>query len=238
MAVCAYILDKNDNLLLTKRPDWLKIFPNVWVMPGGIVEYQERMDIGLFREIEEEIGLTFEYVDDKNPDENVKMTSPLRFDHPSDEIEANMKPFYLYESVTRHLFDQNDLNQLPGYQQTPIEKEEFEQRPPPSQHLCLFYKIKIDETFERILIEMNKAEVQVLAWASLPQLAEAFKGNHSKLQHAYEYDPSIFMHEKSNCVVNSDRLWPLFEENLYSEGLAKGHWLAINHLLRTEGFKV
>lgn len=105
MAVCAYILDKNDNLLLTKRPDWLKIFPNVWVMPGGIVEYQERMDIGLFREIEEEIGLTFEYVDDKNPDENVKMTSPLRFDHPSDEIAANMKPFYLYESVTRHLFD-------------------------------------------------------------------------------------------------------------------------------------
>jgi 8-oxo-dGTP pyrophosphatase MutT (NUDIX family) len=105
MAVCAYILDKNDNLLLTKRPDWLKIFPNVWVMPGGIVEYQERMDIGLFREIEEEIGLTFEYVDDKNPDENVKMISPLRFDHPSDEIEANMKPFYLYESVTRHLFD-------------------------------------------------------------------------------------------------------------------------------------
>lgn len=115
MAVCAYILDKNNNLLLTKRPDWLKIFPNVWVMPGGIVEYQERLDIALFREIEEEIGLTLEYVDDDKPDENIKMTSPLKFDHPTDEISANMKPFYLYESVTRHLFDQNDLNQLPGY---------------------------------------------------------------------------------------------------------------------------
>ena len=64
LAVCSYILDKNNNLLLTKRPDWLKIFPNVWVLPGGVVEYGERMDIANFREIEEEIGLTFEYMDE------------------------------------------------------------------------------------------------------------------------------------------------------------------------------
>ena len=41
MAVCCYILDKNKNLLITKRPDHLKIFPNVWVLPGGMVDFQE-----------------------------------------------------------------------------------------------------------------------------------------------------------------------------------------------------
>jgi isopentenyldiphosphate isomerase len=39
MAVCAYIMDRNNNLMITKRPEHLKIFPNVWVLPGGIVEY-------------------------------------------------------------------------------------------------------------------------------------------------------------------------------------------------------
>ena len=38
MAVCCYVMDKDKNLMLTKRPEHLKIFPNVWVLPGGIVE--------------------------------------------------------------------------------------------------------------------------------------------------------------------------------------------------------
>ncbi len=39
VAVCCFILDKDKNLMLTKRPQHLKIFPNVWVLPGGLVEY-------------------------------------------------------------------------------------------------------------------------------------------------------------------------------------------------------
>ena len=167
MAVCSYILDKNKNLLLTKRPDWLKIFPNVWVLPGGVVELKERMDIANFREIEEEIGLTFEYPDEDKPGKKLKWISPLHWDHP-EYIDATIEPFYLYESVTRRVFDSEDINELPGYKMDPIEQEQVEARPPPSQHLCLFYKIDIDESFDRIMIEMNKSEVQAAAWASLP----------------------------------------------------------------------
>ena len=47
--------------MITKRPDHLKIFPNVWVLPGVMVEFQEELEIALFRELEEEVGLTFEF---------------------------------------------------------------------------------------------------------------------------------------------------------------------------------
>ena len=79
MAVCCYVLDKHKNLMLTKRPDHLKIFPSVWVLPGGIVEFQESLEMGVFRELEEEVGLTLEFQDD-DPSKKVIMTSPMRFD--------------------------------------------------------------------------------------------------------------------------------------------------------------
>ncbi len=154
MAVCCYIMDKNNNLLLTKRPDHLKIFPSVWVLPGGIVEYQEPLEIAIFREVEEEIGLTFEFTDEA--EQKVRMISPLRFDQP-DEIPVTFEPFYLYESVTRGVLDQ--VMHLTGYKDRAEDIEDREMRAPPSQHLCLFYKAKIDESFDRILLELNKAEV-------------------------------------------------------------------------------
>ena len=67
MAVCCYIMDKNNNLMLTKRPSHLKIFPNVWVMPGGIVDMRETLEDAIFREIEEEVGITMEYTDENDP---------------------------------------------------------------------------------------------------------------------------------------------------------------------------
>ena len=75
MAVCCYIMDRNKNLLVTKRPEFIKIFPNVWVLPGGLVEYQEDLEIACMREVEEEVGLTFESHEDGH-----RMISPLRFD--------------------------------------------------------------------------------------------------------------------------------------------------------------
>jgi 8-oxo-dGTP pyrophosphatase MutT (NUDIX family) len=60
MAVCSYILDKDNHLLLTKRPSWLSIFPNAWVMPGGSVDFNEKFEYSCLREIEEEVGLTIE----------------------------------------------------------------------------------------------------------------------------------------------------------------------------------
>jgi hypothetical protein len=84
------------------------------------------------------------------------MISPLRFDQP-DEISVTFEPFYLYESVTRGVLDQ--VMHLTGYKDRPEDIEDREMRAPPSQHLCLFYKAKIDESFDRILLELNKAEV-------------------------------------------------------------------------------
>ena len=79
VAVCCFILDKDKNLMITKRPQHLKIFPNVWVLPGGLVEFKESLEIALFRELEEETGLTFEFRDDEES-KGVRMISPLRFD--------------------------------------------------------------------------------------------------------------------------------------------------------------
>jgi 8-oxo-dGTP pyrophosphatase MutT (NUDIX family) len=205
IAVCCFILDKNKNLMITKRPQHLKIFPNVWVLPGGLVEFQESLELALFRELEEETGLTFEFRNDEE-NEGVRMISPLRFDQP-DELAVKFAPYYLYESVTHNVLDQ--VAHLSGYQDRPPQAEG---RPPVSQHLCLFYKAQIDESFERILIEVCKAEVHRLVWAGLPQLADAFKGKHSTIP-GFEYDPSVLLHEAPNCQVKTDRLWPLFQEN-------------------------
>jgi len=108
MAVCCYIMDKDDNLLLTKRPDFLKIFPNVWVLPGGIVEYKETLEDAIFREIEEEVGMTLEYTDDYDPKcDTFQMCSPLRHDQEI-PIPVTFEPFYLYESVTKSILGSVD----------------------------------------------------------------------------------------------------------------------------------
>lgn len=81
LAVCCYIMDKSNRLLLTKRPVNLKIFPNRWVLPGGIVDFMEPLEFACFREVEEEVGLTFEYTNDSDPECNsFHLTSPLHHD--------------------------------------------------------------------------------------------------------------------------------------------------------------
>jgi 8-oxo-dGTP pyrophosphatase MutT (NUDIX family) len=183
MAVCCYVMDKDKNLLVTKRPDHLKIFPSVWVLPGGIVEPHEPLEIGLFRELEEEVGLTLEYRDDVNNTGDVIMTSPLHFDHP-DELAVRFEPYYLYESVTHNVIDQ--VLDLPGYKERPEDIEAREKQPPAAQHLCLFYKAQIDESFDRIMLSLNKHEVQRAGWCSLEQLRDTFNlKSYSTFQKAF-----------------------------------------------------
>jgi len=57
MAACAYVLDRDNKLLLTRRPSSLRIFPQAWVLPGGIIEYGETFEEACLREVSEEIGL-------------------------------------------------------------------------------------------------------------------------------------------------------------------------------------
>ncbi|XP_067266573.1 nucleoside diphosphate-linked moiety X motif 17 [Chanodichthys erythropterus] len=57
VGVAVLLQSSNQRLLLTRRASSLRIFPNVWVPPGGHVELDEKLlDAGL-RELQEETGL-------------------------------------------------------------------------------------------------------------------------------------------------------------------------------------
>ncbi|XP_051999259.1 nucleoside diphosphate-linked moiety X motif 17 isoform X1 [Xyrauchen texanus] len=57
VGVAVLLQSANQKLLLTRRSSSLRIFPNVWVPPGGHVELDEKLlDAGL-RELQEETGL-------------------------------------------------------------------------------------------------------------------------------------------------------------------------------------
>jgi 8-oxo-dGTP pyrophosphatase MutT (NUDIX family) len=57
VATCAYIMDREDKVLITRRPSSLRIFPQAWVLPGGLIEHAENFEDACLREIYEEIGL-------------------------------------------------------------------------------------------------------------------------------------------------------------------------------------
>lgn len=60
-AVAALILDENERILLQLRDDMEGIFfPNHWSCFGGAIEEGETLQACLVRELEEEIGITFE----------------------------------------------------------------------------------------------------------------------------------------------------------------------------------
>nr|ACO09233.1 nucleoside diphosphate-linked moiety X motif 17, mitochondrial precursor [Osmerus mordax] len=60
VGVAILLQPANQKVLLTRRASGLRIFPNVWVPPGGHVELDERLlDAGL-RELREETGLKLE----------------------------------------------------------------------------------------------------------------------------------------------------------------------------------
>ena len=48
---------KNDKVLLLKRAKGEKVFPEHWELPGGKVEYAEKPEDAVIREIQEETGL-------------------------------------------------------------------------------------------------------------------------------------------------------------------------------------
>lgn len=129
MAVCCYIMDKDHNLLIGKRPDFQKIFPDVWVLQGGIVNFGETLEHACFREIEGEVGFTFEHSEPKLPDtSSVIMSSPMP-DNRTEPYKVDFKPFYLYESVTKRLTSSSD-EKIPGYAGEEPENELDKLKPP------------------------------------------------------------------------------------------------------------
>lgn len=55
LAVDAVILNNKDEILLMKRK--IEPFKNLWGIPGGHVEYGERVEQAVLREVKEETGL-------------------------------------------------------------------------------------------------------------------------------------------------------------------------------------
>lgn len=53
-----------EEVLLTRRPDTMRIFPSVWVLPGGHVEEGETLREAASREVKEEVGITLDDCED------------------------------------------------------------------------------------------------------------------------------------------------------------------------------
>lgn len=75
IVVSGVLINKNNQILLAKRPMNKKIAPGIYHLPGGHVEFGETLEEALVREMEEEFDLkisvgkilnSFSYGDDKN----------------------------------------------------------------------------------------------------------------------------------------------------------------------------
>jgi 8-oxo-dGTP pyrophosphatase MutT (NUDIX family) len=104
MATCAYIMDRDDNILITRRPSSLRIFPYAWVLPGGIVDPGELFEDACLREVHEEIGLKAIKVDNTRVTFQTQKKDSLL----GGTLDADFIPYYLYESVTKNLKDIDD----------------------------------------------------------------------------------------------------------------------------------
>ena len=74
-AVCMAIIDSEGKILLSRRPSYMRKFPNAWVMPGGHIDPHESMEESVRREVLEETGIEIQETD-------------------------KIEPFFLFESVS------------------------------------------------------------------------------------------------------------------------------------------
>ncbi|WP_375619519.1 MULTISPECIES: 8-oxo-dGTP diphosphatase MutT [unclassified Bartonella] len=112
LVVACALLDQNNCVLLTKRPEG-KSLAGLWEFPGGKVEQGETPEISLIRELEEELGI---YVQANN-------LLPLTFASHSYATFHLLMPLYLcyhYEGVAQGREGQslewvfiNDLDKYP-----------------------------------------------------------------------------------------------------------------------------
>lgn len=63
LGAVAVVADRNNKILLTRRPKEMRSFPGAWVLPGGGVDANESFLDGSAREVEEETGLKVDSIE-------------------------------------------------------------------------------------------------------------------------------------------------------------------------------
>jgi len=129
---------------VSRRPSWMTIFPQAWVLPGGLVDPGETIEEACVRELVEESGIDIDL-----EKQNLKSNG---------EVNVHIEPYYLYESVTKN------VTEIAGVD------EEF---PPKSQHLVLFFLAKLGISHKDLQLKLNPEEIDAAAWVSSDELAGA-----------------------------------------------------------------
>ncbi len=57
LAVAAFIINQDHQLLIVRKSPYERIDPNLWVVPGGKINQKEKIIDGLKREVKEEVNL-------------------------------------------------------------------------------------------------------------------------------------------------------------------------------------
>lgn len=60
--VPAIIRNSRGEILLGKRDKTMPCYPNLWGLPGGVIEYGETIEQAIKREIKEELGVDSEFI--------------------------------------------------------------------------------------------------------------------------------------------------------------------------------
>ena len=71
------VIQKGDNILLVKPPDWVSQFSGHWNFPGGVVEAGESLKDGAKREAEEETNIVCEVLELLATDHNEKFDTSI-----------------------------------------------------------------------------------------------------------------------------------------------------------------
>lgn len=117
---CAFI-HKNGKLFVARRADTKKFLPGKYELPGGHIEFGEKIEDGLKREIREEFGFdvvvsdpfyAFTYTRDNDMVHSVEVDYFVTLADPNQKIKLNLEDHSEYHWITKkeilNFFEEDD----------------------------------------------------------------------------------------------------------------------------------